>query len=68
ALMGAYLFGGIDALGFRLQVLGIEMSPFFLKMLPYLFTVLILVFVVARHKGRLSTPGALGLSYDREER
>lgn len=68
ALMGAYLFGGIDALGFRLQVLGIQMSPFFLKMLPYLFTVLILVFVVARHKGRLSTPGALGLSYDREER
>lgn len=68
ALMGAYLFGGIDALGFRLQVLGIQMSPFFLKMLPYVFTVLILVFVVARHKGRLTTPGALGLSYDREER
>ncbi|AFQ45458.1 ABC transporter permease [Desulfosporosinus meridiei] len=68
ALMGAYLFGGIDALGFRLQVLGIQMSPFFLKMLPYLFTVLILVFVVARQKGRLTAPGALGLSYDREER
>lgn len=68
ALMGAYLFGGIDALGFRLQVLGLQVSPFFLKMLPYLFTVLILVLVVARHKGRLATPGALGLPYDREER
>lgn len=68
ALMGAYLFGGIDALGFRLQVLGIPMSPFFLQMLPYLFTVLILVVVVVRQKGRLSTPGALGLSYDREDR
>ena len=68
ALMGAYLFGGIDALGFRLQVLGVQASPFFLKMLPYLFTVLILVLVVARHKGRLATPGALGLPYDREER
>ncbi len=68
ALMGAYLFGGIDALGFRLQVLGVQVSPFFLKMLPYLFTVLILVLVVARHKGRLATPGALGLPYDREER
>jgi len=68
ALMGAYLFGGIDALGFRLQVLGVQVSPFFLKMLPYLFTVLILVVVVARRKGRLATPGALGLPYDREER
>lgn len=68
ALMGAYLFGGIDALGFRLQVMDIQMSPFFLKMLPYLFTIVILVFVVARHKGRLTTPGALGISYDREER
>jgi len=69
ALIGAYLFGGIDALGFRLQVLGLhEVSPFFLKMLPYLFTVFILVWVVARHKGRLATPGALGLPYDREER
>ena len=68
ALLGAYLFGGIDALGFRLQVLGLPVSPFFLKMLPYLFTVLILVVVVARHKGRLSTPEALGLPYDREER
>ncbi|HEY8875279.1 MAG TPA: ABC transporter permease [Desulfosporosinus sp.] len=68
ALMGAYLFGGIDALGFRLQVLGVQVSPFFLKMLPYLFTVIILVLVVARQKGRLATPGALGLPYDREER
>lgn len=69
ALMGAYLFGAIDALGFRLQVMGIhQISPFFLKMLPYVFTVLILVYVVARYKGRLPTPGALGVSYDREER
>ncbi|MDP4126463.1 MAG: ABC transporter permease [Bacillota bacterium] len=68
ALLGSYLFGGIDALGFRLQVLNVQISPFFLKMLPYLFTVLVLVVVVARHKGRLSTPGALGLPYDREER
>ncbi|GAB6174393.1 ABC transporter permease [Paradesulfitobacterium aromaticivorans] len=68
ALLGAYLFGGIDSLGFRLQVMGVAISPFILKMLPYLFTVIVLVMVVARHKGRLAAPGALGLSYDREER
>ncbi|MDI6915668.1 MAG: ABC transporter permease, partial [Desulfitobacteriaceae bacterium] len=68
AMLGAYLFGGIDSLGFRLQVVGVGISPFILDMLPYLFTVLVLVFVVARHKGRLTAPGALGLPYDREER
>ncbi|MEG3068547.1 MAG: hypothetical protein RQM95_10140 [Syntrophaceticus schinkii] len=29
ALLGAYLFGGIEALGFRLQAVGITVSPFF---------------------------------------
>ena len=68
ALLGAYLFGGIDALGFRLQAIGVQISPFVLDMLPYIFTVLVLVLVVARKKGRLATPAALGLAYDREER
>jgi len=68
ALVGSYLFGGIDALGFHLQVSGVTVSPFFLNMLPYLFTILVLVFVMIRQHGRLTAPGALGLPYDREER
>lgn len=69
AMVGAYIFGGIDALGFRLQLLGVMVPSFFLKMLPYIFTVLVLVIVLGRNKGvRAKTPKALGLSYDREER
>lgn len=68
ALAGSYFFGGIDALGFRLQALGVLVPSFFLKMLPYLFTVLVLTLVLARHNNRLGAPGALGLAYDREER
>lgn len=68
ALAGSYFFGGIDALGFRLQALGVLVPSFFLKMLPYLCTVLVLTLVLARHKNRLGAPGALGLAYDREER
>jgi simple sugar transport system permease protein len=66
AIVGAYLFGGIEALGFRLQAVGITISPFFLKMLPYLFTIFVLVLVTSgRNAG---APAALGLPYEREER
>ena len=68
ALAGAYLFGGIDALGFHLQVAGVSVSPFFLQMLPYIFTIVVLTVVLARRGGQLTAPGALGMPYDREER
>ena len=68
AMAGSYLFGGIDALGFNLQVLGVPVSGFILNMLPYIFTVLVLVLVLKRRGGRSASPQALGLSYDREER
>ncbi len=68
-LVGAYIFGGLDVLGFRLQSIGVTVSPFFLKMLPYIFTVVVLIFitrsVVKKHVG---APGGLGVAYDREER
>ena len=69
ALWGAYLFGGLDAIGFRLQTLNVTVSPYFLKMLPYLFTVLVLILVTRRNMlSRVGSPRALGLPYDREER
>ncbi len=69
ALWGSYLFGGIDALGFRLQTLNVTVSPYFLKMLPYIFTILVLILVTKRNlAGRIGSPQALGLPYDREER
>jgi len=69
ALWGSYLFGGIDALGFRLQTLHVDVSPYFLKMLPYLFTVAVLILVTKRNMvKRIGSPQALGLPYDREER
>ena len=68
AMAGSYLFGGIDALGFNLQVLGLPVSGFILNMLPYIFTVLVLVLVLKRRGGRSAAPQALGLPYDREER
>lgn len=69
AVLGAYLFGGVEALGFRLQGAGVAVSPFFLNMLPYLFTILVLVFATrpsARRK--MGAPAALGVPYQREDR
>jgi len=68
-MLGAYIFGGIDALGFRLQTLGVGISPFFLNMLPYLFTIIVLIIVTARSKNApFQIPASLGVPYDREER
>lgn len=68
AIIGSYLFGGIEALTFRIQTAGIQISPFFLSMLPYLLTIVVLVIVTIRMRQEAGVPNALGVPYDREER
>jgi simple sugar transport system permease protein len=69
AALGAYLFGGVEALQFRLQGTGTAISPFFLSMLPYIFTIVVLVLATRETvKRRIGAPAALGLPYFREER
>jgi len=70
ALLGAYIFGGVEALVFRLQALGVtHISPFFLKMLPYILTVVVLVWASRENnRKRLGSPSSLGVAYEREER
>lgn len=68
ALVGSYLFGGVDALGFNLQVMGVAVPTFFLSMMPYLFTIIVLTLLMAKSGGRVVPPGALGLPYNREDR
>ncbi len=68
-LIGSYIFGGLDVLGFRLQSIGMTVSPFFLKMLPYIFTIIVLIFITKKAAAKkIGAPGGLGLAYDREER
>ncbi len=65
-LAGAYLFGAVDALGFRVQLLGVETSSILLQMLPYLFTLTVL-FVITVLRRQAQVPAALGRAYFREE-
>lgn len=66
---GAFLFGAVEAGQFRLQGINVPVSSFFLNMLPYAFTVLVLVFSTMRtRRPRIGQPAALGRAYNREER
>ena len=65
-VLGAYFFGGIEAIGFRAQVLGIQANTIVLRMLPYVAT-LVVMLLVALWRRRLAMPRALGLPYSREE-
>ena len=68
-LAGAYLFGFVDGFQLRAQGLGSTVSSFFLNMLPYLFTLLVVSLSSGeRLQRRLGIPRALGLPYWREER
>lgn len=73
AALGSYLFGAIRRLPLDLQNLAFFLrSPhlgYFLNMLPYLFTIVVLVLASREAiRRRIGTPAALGVPYIREER
>jgi ABC-type uncharacterized transport system permease subunit len=69
AVVGAYLFGGVQAGQFQLQTVGVGISSFFLNMLPYVFTIVVLVIASGDWaKRRIGAPAALGRPFSREER
>ncbi|MBD2411970.1 ABC transporter permease [Nostoc calcicola FACHB-389] len=60
-LLGAYLFGGVGAIQLILQGLGVNISPYLLSCLPYLATILVLVFISQDNtRIKLETPASLG--------
>ena len=62
AMAGAYLFGLALALELRLQTLGLNVSPYILKMMPYFLTILVLTVVTIKNARRdiKVMPAALG--------
>jgi simple sugar transport system permease protein len=69
-IVGTVLFGLVEALRFRMQIGGDPVvNAYFLNMLPYLATILVLVLISGRRlRARMGAPAALGLAYDRERR
>ncbi len=75
AIVAAYLFGVLQGLGFKFQGtsfpffgLQITLNSIILDMLPYIATIIVLVFISLQKKKEYQAPAALGSAYFREER
>ncbi|VDN49105.1 ABC transporter permease [Petrocella atlantisensis] len=66
ALFGAYLFGGLSIIGFRLQHLSISQN--LLDVLPYAVTIIVLILSSIRKSKEDAPPKGLGVPYFREDR
>jgi ABC-type uncharacterized transport system permease subunit len=62
-LLAALFFGTVDALQLRLQAYGLQIPYQFLLMLPYVFTILTMMFTT---KGTVG-PASVGEPYEREQ-
>lgn len=63
-MLGAYLFGGITVIQLVAQSRGIAVPSQLLSMLPYLATIVVLVFISSdKQRMRLNTPASLGITF-----
>lgn len=66
ALFGAFFFGCLDVLAFRAQIIGVDLQPTILGMIPYAATFAVLLGITALGaRRRLGAPAALGEPYVR---
>jgi simple sugar transport system permease protein len=70
AVIGAALFGGINAVQFRMQAAGTTIPAALLNMLPYIATIAVLVAITwwETLRKRVGAPAALALPYAREDK
>jgi general nucleoside transport system permease protein len=68
ALVGSYVFGGLDIVGFRLQKYNIKVSQYLIDMLPYIVTIAVLIIISMRKSKENAPPKGLGNAYFREDR
>ena len=68
ALAGAVLFGCIEALIPRVAAIGIPVPQYFVLSLPYVVTLMVMVWTSMSKSAVSNDPGALGRPYVREER
>jgi general nucleoside transport system permease protein len=65
-LIGAFLFGIVEALSYHAQALNLPISSYFLQAMPYVFTVIVLgLSAHYSRRRRLGAPAALGLFWQR---
>ena len=65
---GALIFGFLEALVPRLQTYGFELSPYLLRITPYLITIIVLVVLTIYKEGETGAPRNIGKPFFRENR
>lgn len=69
AVFGALLFGGVSVLSNYFQLILPSVSPQFMKMLPYVLTIVVLILSTGSFRKKyVGVPEALAVPYDRENR
>lgn len=68
AFLGALVFGCIEALIPRMAAIGFQVPQYFVLMLPYVATLLVMVWTSLARSGKVGQPAALGQPFVREER
>ena len=68
ALLGAVIFGCIEALIPRLAAIGFQLPQYFVLMMPYAITLLVMVWSNLNPKNIKAAPSSLGRPFLREER
>jgi len=68
SIIGAVLFGCIEALIPRLAAVGVQLPQYFILMLPYVVTLVVMIWSNVKGDNQQDAPLALGKPYLREER
>ena len=65
-LVGAYLFGGVAIMQMNLQAIGVKLPGQFFNMMPYIATLIVLVFISSNKvRLKLSAPSCLNIPYEK---
>ena len=65
-LVGAYIFGGVAIMQMNLQAIGVKLPGQFFNMMPYLATIIVLVFISSNKlRLKLSAPASLNIPFEK---
>ena len=67
-LVGAYIFGGVAIMQMNLQAIGVKLPGQFFNMMPYLATIIVLVFISSNKlRLKLSAPYSLNIPFEKNQ-
>ena len=67
-LIGAYIFGGVAIMQMNLQAIGVKLPGQFFNMMPYLATIIVLVFISSNKlRLKLSAPSSLNIPFEKNQ-